>query len=229
MKKKSVHMPMPILILMLIPLLSAAAASEAASGVGEGADAGWIVRRDRDGIQIALRSVTGSRYQEVRGRMQLNASPAEVVGLLQDTNACKEWIAYCGSARIVEQVSAAEMVTYSWNDMPWPVGDRDVVARVRITLDSNTGAIRRVAQAEPDGVPVHPDRIRLRHATSIWTVTPNATGCAVELRSHVDPASPLPAWLSNRLLVDAPFGTLGNLRTLVQTGRYSEATLRFPD
>ena len=41
----------------------------------------------------------------------------------------------------------------------------------------------------------------------------------------IDPEGATPAWLTNRLLVGAPFETMAAMRTLLASGRYNDASV----
>ena len=191
-------------------------------------EAPWTIRRDVDGIEVATRAVPGSPHTEVRARMRVDAPLAAVVALLRDKSVAPEWIAYCADSFVIEAPSETEALTYTWNAMPWPVRDRELVMRVRWFRDAGSGVVRMEARAEAAGGPSVAERIRITDARTGWTLAPNGDGSVdVEFRSHVDPASPVPAWLLNRLLVNAPHGTLERMRALLTEERYRSAELDF--
>lgn len=187
----------------------------------------WDVRRSRDGIEVATRPVEDSPHAAVRARMTVAATVSEVVGLLKDASACEDWAAYCADARLVAAEDETEAWVWTHNDMPWPVRDREVVTHVTWRRDPATGAVHMRAQAVPGRVAVADGHVRLEHAWSRWTITPVEDGVEVVCVSHADPGSPLPAWITNRMLVDAPWESFERVRTLVRSGRYADATFAF--
>lgn len=189
-----------VLLLCLGPL---AAAEEA-----------WRLEREADGIRVWTRPVAGSPHRAVRART-LMASPMEaIVTVLQDTDACREWAQFCAEARVHETLGEEEALIYTRNDLPWPVADRDVVSHVRWIRDDATGTVEMDAVATEGEMARQRGRVRLTDASSHWTLRPLAEGIEVTTEAHVDPGGPVPAWLTNRLLVDAPFRTLQRLREL---------------
>jgi hypothetical protein len=207
-------------------LAAAALLAVLAAGPARADEASWTVRRTDDGIEVATRPVNGSAYAEVRARAKLDAPLAAVVALLRDKSAAPRWIAYCAESRVVATVSGTEVLTYTWNDMPWPVRDRDVVMRVRWFRDPDSGVVRMAATAEGDAVPHVRGRTRIETARTGWTLTPlPGGGVHAEFRSHVDPASAVPAWLSNALVVGAPHDTLRRMRAVLAEGAYSDASV----
>lgn len=207
-------------VLVLLALFAAASVTRAEDA--------WRVRRDADGIEIATRPVEGSPFHEVRGRVTLDAPMAAIVAVLRDKTVAPRWIAYCAEARILERPSETEALTYTWNDMPWPVRDRDIVMRVFWSRDAETGVVSMDAHAEAGSAPSVAGRTRLEYVRTRWRLVPGPGGSVdAEFRTHVDPASRVPAWLSNALLGDAPYRSLESMRALLGEGRYEEARFAF--
>ncbi len=188
----------------------------------------WELRRDRDDIQVYTRKVEGSRFKAVRAVMEINGSLNQLVGLVQDVAACPEWAALCKEARLIEQQSETDMYVHTLNDLPWPVSDRDAVAHVQWSQDAGTLAVTMVATATPDKLPTRRGVVRIGYAETSWVFTPKGDG-RVEVVSlaHVDPSGGVPAWLTNRLLVDSPWDTMRDMRTLIDDGRYVDARFSF--
>jgi hypothetical protein len=46
-------------------------------------------------------------------------------------------------------------------------------------------------------------------------------------QAHVDPASPLPGWVTNMLLVDTPFVTMQGFVAEIKKPEYRDASLSF--
>ncbi|MEM1435284.1 MAG: START domain-containing protein [Pseudomonadota bacterium] len=194
---------------------------------GQGAS-DWRLDRDKDGIRIYTRAVAGSRFRAVRAVMLTDYPMAQLVALIRDTEACPEWANLCKASRIVESVSETELYVYTHNDLPWPVTDRDAVAHVLWTVDDAGAAVRMTATATDGYVPAVKGITRLRDAVTGWIFRPQADGrIEVETHAHVDPGGPMPAWIINRLLLDAPHKTLLGMRRVLDSGRYREAEFGF--
>ena len=194
--------------------LAAAAAAPAAE------EAAWRLEREADGIRVWTRPVADSRHRAIRARMIVAAPLEKIVGILRDTDACRDWARYCAEARVHERLGEAEAYVYTLNDMPWPLADRDVVSRVRWHEEPETGVVHMDAEATEGVVERTPGRVRLTDASSHWTLRPRPDGrLEVTTEAHIEPAGPVPAWITNRLLVDAPFRTMQQLRALAgETG-----------
>lgn len=191
------------------------------------AEADWRLERENDGISVWTRAVEGSNHRAVRARMVVDTPIMELVALIRDTQACPEWAEFCAASHVHESVSEAEAYIYTLNDMPWPVTDRDALSHVLWTADASTGAVRMDAVATGGRLEPKPGAVRLTEASTSWSFTPTEGGVLVESEAHVDPAGPIPAWITNRLLVDAPMKTMQKLRDVAATGRYADVFVGF--
>ncbi|MEM6707424.1 MAG: START domain-containing protein [Pseudomonadota bacterium] len=213
----------------VVPIGLAADADGDGARTGDDADPyAWRLDRSRKGIDIFTRSVEGSRFRAVRATMVVDLPIEALVALVRDTEACPSWAHLCKSSRVVEETSETDMLVYTLNDIPWPVSDRDAVARVEWRRDADTGRVVMTATAVPSPVEGPSGAVRLTNAVTEWRFLPLADGrVAVESEAHVDPGGPMPAWLINRMLLDAPYKTLTNMREILSDGRYQGARFDF--
>lgn len=214
----------------LLVVLIALQGSSTATAAGQAADEadGWRLDRERDGVRIYTRPLADSSFRAVRSTMTVPYPIAELVALVRDTEACAEWAHLCRSSRVIETLSETDVYVYTHNDLPWPISDRDAVARVTWTIDAATGSVTMRARATADKLPKNRGIVRLTNADTRWRFTPLADGqIEIVSEAHVDPGGPLPAWLINRMLLDAPYKTLANMRRIVASGRYADAHFEF--
>jgi len=191
------------------------------------ADVDWTLKRDRDGIKVYTRSIEGSEHKAVRAEMIVQASINALVGLTMDTSACPKWAALCKRAEIVRKESESEYYVHTFNDLPWPVKDRDVVAKVTWSADPQ-GSVSMAAKLVPGLVPEKKKVVRLTDGITRWGFSPAPNGeTRVGSSVHLEPGGSIPAWLTNTLLIDSPYDTLQGMRMLVQTGQYDDARFAF--
>jgi len=217
-----------ILTIIALPGLLLCLSCAIAEPLWQEADLEWKLKRDRNGIQVFLSKVPGSRFRAVMSVMEIQAKPKELAALVTDLDSCPNWAAMCKSAKIVERISASESVVYSVNDAPFPVRDRDIVAHVKWRYDPTNGKISMRSSAKPDGLPKKKGAIRVQYASSEWHFTPKGDDrVLVESYAHVDPNGKVPAWLINLLIVESPYKTMKNMRKLILKGDYRDAEVAF--
>jgi hypothetical protein len=196
-------------------------------------DHDWELARDRDGIAVYTKPVAGSKFKAVKSTMTVQATLSELVALVRDSAACSEWADLCKKAEVVESVSETELYVYTYNDLPWPVSDRDAIAHIIWAQEPEHGTVTMTASLV-DGntpstkVPEVRKAIRLKYGKTSWEFKPLSAGrVAVTSRAHVDPEGATPAWLTNRLLVGSPYDTMLAMRKIIGTGRYRGAKFGF--
>lgn len=187
----------------------------------------WQLRRDKDGIQVYTRAVEGSANKEVRSEMIVPNPLNELVGLVVDTEACPDWAALCKESFVAESVSPREAFIYTYNDLPWPVTDRDAVGHVKWAMHED-GSVTMHVDIVAGKVPEKKRIIRLSYGKTSWTFRPNAEGGTdVNSYAHLDPGGAVPSWLTNILLVDSPFDTMRDMRSIVASGKYQGTSIDF--
>jgi len=183
----------------------------------------WQQKKDDDGIKIYTANVKKSRYDAVYGSMIVKAPVNNLVALVKDPQACSQWADLCKESRVEKKISELEYFVYTYNDVPFPVTDRDIVAKVNWTQTSSTLAV--VMTAEPiAGIVEKTNAVRIEEADSRWYFTPLQNGkTKVETFAHVNPNGPMPAWLINMLIVSSPFKTMKGMRNIVEGGAYANS------
>lgn len=200
-----------------------------------GVEYNWEEQRDRKGIKIFTSTVAGSQFRAVRGEMKIAGSVSALVGLVNDLPNCQVWADLCKSSKFVEQMPELpnEQYVHIYNDIPFPVKDRDVVAHLVWEKNNNTGRVSMhstalSAEKGEELVAITSKAIRITNAFSQWHFTPLESGrVLVESFAHIDPNGATPAWITNMLLVDSPYKTMVNMRNIIEAGQYSDAVNRF--
>ncbi len=189
----------------------------------------WELKRDLDGIQVFTRSVEGSPYKEVRSEALISGVTLNsLVALIEDAEACPNWADKCAESYLVQRVSPTESLVYTHNDMPFPVSDRDVVAKVAWQQDPQTLSVKMTSMAVPGTVDPMRGRVRLTNANAMWEFSPNPNGSiTVVNQAHIDPGSSIPGWVTNMLLVDTPFETMKSYLAEVVKPKYQATDVSF--
>lgn len=191
-------------------------------------DIEWDLRSDKEDIQVYTGDVDGSKLKAVKAFMEIETSLAEIVALVRDPEACPDWAELCKLSEHIEVTSETQMLVYTLNDLPWPVSDRDAIAQIQWSQDPQTLRVEMSAIVTPEGKPPRKGTIRIGYGVTGWSFTPLGNGkVAVESLAHLDPGGATPAWLTNRLLVDAPHQTLSNMREILRSKKYAGSTFDF--
>jgi hypothetical protein len=189
----------------------------------------WELNKDENGIQVYTRSVDGYAYKAVRSVIHLQATKlSSVVSLIRNSKDCPQWSDSCASATIIEWVSELENYVHTITDMPWPVRDRDLVSHVIWRQDPETLVVTMQGNATTDKLEENDGIVRLTAAQVNWQLTPlENSSVKVVLEAHINPASLLPSWITNRLLVDSPYNSMEGLRQRVKHELYQAVSLSY--
>jgi len=187
----------------------------------------WIEKRNRHGIVVYTSKIEGSKYRAVRFKTNISGKLNSVIGLILDSTACSRWVEMCKESRIIETISETESYIYTYNDLPFPLKDRDVVAHVIWQLNAKTGQVTMTSNAV-NGKTETTKAIRLQNATAKWQFTPqNDDTILVEGYAHIDPNGPIPTWLNNMMLVKSPYKTMKSMHKVIASGAYDHYKVPF--
>lgn len=191
--------------------------------------AAWQPARNRDGIQVFTGNVDQSRFDAVKVTTIIdNVKLNTLVAILRDREACEDWVSRCREAYVVERINERELIAYTRTDLPFPFRDRWLLSRSLWAQDPDTLAVTVHSEAIPRTVQENYSGVRVTDSQTTWWLEPLDDGAVrVTNITHVDPDVPLPAWLTNRLLVQGPYRTMANLVALSSNPRYAGQTVSF--
>ncbi len=175
-------------------------------------EAPWKLKKSADGIEVYYRSSPNSPINELRIKTSIRAGMPAVLSVMRDFSRYPQWIYKCTEASLLEKASEREFIYYGVMDFPWPLTDRDFIARSRMTKDPGTGVVHIEVRGLPQYKPIIKDRIRIPEMRYHWTLTPEKDIVMVDYQLRSDPGGALPAWVINLGLDQGPVQTIKNLR-----------------
>jgi hypothetical protein len=188
----------------------------------------WKLNTEKDGIKVYTGMVPDSKVKAIKVECDLSATPSQLVALVMDVTTAPDWVYHVKSAKLVKQVSSAELYYYSEVSLPWPAANRDFVAHLIASQDPATKVVTIDGPAVPGFVPVKKGIVRIDHSFGKWVITPTGPDqLHVEYSIHVDPGGSLPAWLVNIFATDAPLQIFRSLKTQLQKPIYKNTALAF--
>lgn len=185
--------------------------------------ADWQKHHEEDGVIIYVRDVEGSKYREFKASVNINATPAHAVALLQDNDACPRWVDPCESSTLLEEVSKTERYFHQVTDLPFPAKSRDAVFHGSVTYNAD-GSIAINLRSAFDRIP-EKKFVRIIETFGQYLIEPvDGGGIRLTWQHFVDPAGALPAWIVNSMMTNLPLNSLRNFRDLVKETPYNQAT-----
>ena len=175
----------------------------------------WELNKTKKDIQVLSAEVPGSQFRAYQAITRVEASISDLVAIIRNPATCTDWVYRCGESYRYTQESPNVDLVYTASKMPFPVQDRDTLARIEWQQDPETDVVTAIGVATSDILAPSDSHVRILEATVVWELHPQADGkTLVKTYGHADPGGELPVWLINQLSTEVPVKTLNNLKKL---------------
>lgn len=197
---------------MLKPISFALFTALMTVGTAQALECNWQPVENKEGVQVATCAVAGSPLKAFRGTTTVKADIAQIVSLFKDTANHPNWMHLVVEAKQVKAVADNEWYTWTHEDLPFPISDRDNVTHSQMAVDAK-GTLVLTIEAAPTLLPPTEGLVRIPAFKATWTFQPKGNGeLAVTYEAHANPGGSLPTALVNKVVVDTPLNSLSNLR-----------------
>lgn len=174
----------------------------------------WKIRKNESDITVSTRCTQESQIDEFRAVTTLDVKPEKIAALIDDVTKAPEWIKYCKKGQLIKRIDSKTSITYTINDLPWPLTGRDSVV-INKKTDLIGGGSKIEFEAQPDAVAKDESLIRIRLLKGMWLIEPQGSGSKVTYQVLSDPGN-IPAWMVNLGIVEQPFETMKNLKKMLR-------------
>ncbi|GGB00824.1 START domain-containing protein [Puia dinghuensis] len=199
-----------------------------AAGITAHAQSDWELRTEKKALKVYTRTFPGSKFKAIKVELELDATLSQLVAVILDVKTATEWVYAAKSAVLIKQVSPAELYYYSEVRLPWPLSNRDFIARLIVSQDPYTRVVTIDGPTVPDLVPEKKDIVRVKQSEGRWIITPVAKNhIRVEYTLRTDPGGDIPAWLFNLFVTRGPVESFENLQQQLKKPVYSNVKLPF--
>jgi hypothetical protein len=209
-----------------IQLVFAATCLMAGTAVAQESE--WKLRRNSDDLKVYHRKAEHSNINELKIEAVLDGSLSAVVAVLRDVAAYPQWIYKCSHAQRLKPPTETTGLYYSQIEFPWPLSNRDFIARSKMWQDPQTRHVFIEVKSDPRYMPEKNDLVRIEQMTLKYELIPLPGGKVKMLYYlHSDPGGALPAWLVNIALDSGPLNTIKGLREMLRRQDYQHSRLSF--
>ncbi len=185
----------------------------------------WTLYKDSGDVKVFYRKSSNSRINELKILTRINSNLSTIVEAITDVPAYPKWVYGASSSKLIGQKNAWEQTYYNMLDFPWPLSDRDVAIRTKITQNKESKIVESVSISDPYATPELKDVVRIRNFHSQWTFTPKTNYVDAEYVFSSDPGGNLPAWLINMALDEGPLKTINGLKSIIASGKYDNTNI----
>lgn len=188
----------------------------------------WELKSEKGGTRVYTRTFSDSKFKAIRVEVELDATLSQLVAVLMDVRTAADWVYATKSAVLIKQFSPSELVYYSEVKLPWPMSNRDFIARLTATQDARTKVVTIDGPTVSDYVPVKDGIVRVSKSEGKWVLTPvGAHRIKIDYTLRTDPGGDLPAWLFNLFVTRGPTESFQNLKEQLKKPEYVHARLAY--
>jgi hypothetical protein len=188
----------------------------------------WDLKTEKQGLKVYTRTYPDSRFKAIKVELELEATLSQLVAVVLDVNTGAEWVYATKTSVLLKQVSPAELYYYCEVRLPWPISNRDFIARLKVNQDPATRVVTIDGPTIADFVPVKKDIIRVKRSEGKWVITPvGRNHIRVEYTLRTDPGGDIPAWLFNLFVAKGPVESFQNLQVQLKKPEYANVHLPF--
>ena len=184
---------------------------------------------NKNGVKVWTYQTPDNPAFSYRATTVLNTSLSSAVAVITDTKSLTQWVPYVSHVDVIERdANQQNFILHMELDFPFPLQDRDVVVRGKITQAAD-GTVTIHNNAITDNrVPVRPNVVRLTHYEGDWTLRPlGSNKVEVSTTGFGDPGGLIPLAVANRFIQQQPYQMLGRMKNYVKNARYQNAQLDF--
>ena len=148
-----------------------------------------------------------------KAETHINVPIEQAVALVLDVEHSSRWAPYVAKAEVLSRDEKnGEFTLYMVLDFPFPLKDRDLVVKGRISKDSK-GVISIQNSAIAEGKAIQPDYVRLKRYQGNWTFQRlDATRVKVTTSGFADPEGAIPAKVANMFVEQQPYQMLQKMK-----------------
>ena len=188
----------------------------------------WKLKKQVEDLKIYHRKSEVSKVNEVRIELVVQATLANIVSVIRDVSAFREWIYKIDNSRRLDSLSSSDIIMYSVINFPWPMQDRDYAAQVHLHQDPDSKVVTSRLVGIPDYVPEENGKVRIKDLEVNWLITPMDAGMVqIEYQLRTDPGGAVPAWMINMAIDQGPIESMKKFREMLKKEKYQNARLSF--
>lgn len=156
----------------------------------------WHAVQTASGVKISVGDWPGSDFTAFRTETVYRATRQDLMDLITNVDAYRDWMTDCGESRLLEKISAHHLIYYVAMNSPWPLSDRDWVNSLEITEDTATGEILVIYRSAAGYMAEKPGVVRVRKHFAVWQLIPAGQDRFRSIwYAHSDPEGWIPGWL----------------------------------
>ena len=164
---------------------------------------------DRNNIKVWTYQKTDNPVFQYKAETTFDVPLERAVAVILDVNRADQWVPYMGKVEMLSQdEKKGEFTLYMVLDFPFPLKDRDVVVKGKMSKAAN-GVVTIKNTAISGNYPIQPAVVRLTRYEGDWTFQKLANNkVKVTTSGYADPAGAIPLSFVNMFVQQQPYQML---------------------
>ncbi|RZH09315.1 START domain-containing protein [Acinetobacter pittii] len=181
---------------------------------------------DRNNIKVWTYQKTDNPVFQYKAETTFDVPLERAVAVILDVNRADQWVPYMGKVEMLSQgEKKGEFTLYMVLDFPFPLKDRDVVVKGKMSKAAN-GVVTIKNTAISGNYPIQPDVVRLTRYEGDWTFQKLANNkVKVTTSGYADPAGAIPLSFVNMFVQQQPYQMLLKMKREVTSPIYEHPKL----
>jgi hypothetical protein len=181
---------------------------------------------DRNNIKVWTYQKTDNPVFQYKAETTFDVPLERAVAVILDVNRADQWVPYMGKVEMLSQdEKKGEFTLYMVLDFPFPLKDRDVVVKGKMSKAAN-GVVTIKNTAISGNYPIQPDVVRLTRYEGDWTFQKVANNkVKVTTSGYADPAGAIPLSFVNMFVQQQPYQMLLKMKREVTSPIYEHPKL----
>lgn len=190
-------------------------------------NSGWQLMLDREGVQIYTRDWPGSSFVAIKAEQIIHSSLSNIVANYADIDSFPEWVKDMEDAYPLSSFDdARSRIIYMKMNLPWPLGDRDIVSGQSYEQDDQTKVVRIREWNEADAIPENKGIIRMPRLNNEFVLLPEGESLTRMIwQGHTEPGGYIPAFLVNWLIEDVFYASVMNMKVRFELPEYHKTVV----
>ena len=164
---------------------------------------------DKNNIKVWTYEDANNPIFSYKATTTLNAPMEKAIAMVLDVQKTPEWVPNLAKVEVLSQDNQkGDFVLYMVLDFPFPLKDRDVIVKGKISKEAN-GVVSVKNKAITQGKALNPDYIRLKNYQGDWSFQALANNkVKITTSGYADPEGSIPLSVANMFVQQQPYQML---------------------
>nr|WP_262381683.1 START domain-containing protein [Acinetobacter guerrae] len=183
---------------------------------------------DKNNIKVWTYQTENNPVIQYKAETTFDVPIEQAVGLILNVEHAAKWVPYVSETKVLSRDDKkGEFILYMVLDFPFPLKDRDLVVKGKISK-TNNGIISIRNNAVTGYYPIQKDRLRLNKYEGDWTFQKlGANKVKVTTSGYADPAGSIPLSFVNMFVQQQPYQMLMKMKIELQ--KPANSLVKLPD